>query len=128
VKQTYSDGVLLAGDAAHMINPLSGGGIVNAMKAGRLAGRTAAEAIAAGDTGAGRLAAYHTAWMGLLGDDHLKYYRIKQALEDLDDSFFNGLARTVNGIPREKRTLGRVFAHALVKHPQLIPVAARFFI
>jgi digeranylgeranylglycerophospholipid reductase len=111
-----------------MINPLSGGGIVNAMKAGRLAGRTAAEAIAAGDTGAGRLAAYHTAWMGLLGDDHLKYYRIKQALEDLDDSFFNGLARTVNGIPREKRTLGRVFAHALVKHPQLIPVAARFFI
>ncbi len=128
VKQTYSDGVLLAGDAAHMINPLSGGGIVNAMKAGRLAGRTAAEAIAAGDTGASRLASYHKAWMDLLGDDHLKYYRIKQALEDLDDSFFNGLARTVNGIPREKRTLGRVFAHALVKHPQLIPVAARFFI
>jgi len=128
VKQTYGDGVLLAGDAAHMINPLSGGGIVNAMKAGRLAGRTAAEAIAAGDTAAGRLASYHKAWMDLLGDDHLKYYRIKQALEDLDDSFFNGLARTVNGIPRDKRTLGRVFAHALVKHPQLIPVAARFFI
>jgi digeranylgeranylglycerophospholipid reductase len=128
VKQTYTDGVLLAGDTAHMINPLSGGGIVNAMKAGRLAGRTAAEAIVAGDTAASRLAAYHTAWMDLLGDDHLKYYRIKQALEDLDDSFFNGLARTVNGIPREKRTLGRVFAHALVKHPQLIPVAARFFI
>ncbi|HEY6853172.1 MAG TPA: NAD(P)/FAD-dependent oxidoreductase [Gemmatimonadales bacterium] len=128
VKQTYADGVLLAGDAAHMINPLSGGGIVNAMKAGRLAGRTAATAIAAGDTGAARLSAYHKAWMDLLGDDHLKYYRIKQALEDLDDSFFNGLARTVNGIPREKRTLGRVFAHALVKHPQLIPVAARFFV
>jgi len=24
--------------------------------------------------------------------------------------------------------LGRVFAHALVRHPQLIPVAARFFV
>jgi hypothetical protein len=34
----------------------------------------------------------------------------------------------VNGIPKEKRSLGRIFAHALVKHPQLIPVAARFFI
>jgi digeranylgeranylglycerophospholipid reductase len=128
IKQTYGDGVLVAGDAAHMINPLSGGGIVNAMKAGRLAGRTAAAAICAGDTGAGRLAAYHRDWMQLLGDDHLKYYRIKQALEHLDDAFFNGLARTVNAIPREKRTLGRIFAHALVKHPQLIPVAARFFI
>lgn len=127
-KHITTDGVMLAGDAAHMINPLSGGGIVNAMKAGRLAGRTAAEAIRVGDTSAGRLARYHLAWMELLGEDHLKYYRIKQALEDLNDDFFNGLARTVNAIPEPKRTLGRIFTHALVKHPQLIPVAARFFI
>jgi digeranylgeranylglycerophospholipid reductase len=128
IKRTYTDGLLVAGDAAHMINPLSGGGIVNAMKAGRLAGRIGAAAVCAGDTGEARLAAYHAAWMDLLGEDHLKYYRIKQALEDLDDEFFNALARTVNRIPREKRTLGRIFAHALVKHPQLIPVAARFFV
>jgi len=128
IKRTCADGVMIAGDAAHMINPLSGGGIVNAMKAGRLAGCTAAAAIREGDTSEKRLASYHKAWMDLLGDDHLKYYRIKQALEGLDDSFFNGLARTVNGIPPEKRSLGRIFAHALVKHPQLIPVAARFFL
>jgi len=128
IKRTYTDGVLVAGDAAHMINPLSGGGIVNAMKAGRLAGRAAAAAVCAGETSAVRLSAYHADWMRLLGDDHLKYYRIKQALEDLDDGFFNSLARTVNAIPSEKRTLGRIFAHALVRHPQLIPVAARFFI
>ena len=128
VKQTYTDGVMIAGDAAHMINPLSGGGIVNAMKAGRLAGQTAAAAIRENDTSAKRLSRYHDAWMQLLGDDHLKYYRIKQALEDLDDAFFDGLARTVNAIPLGKRTLGRIFAHALVKHPQMIPVAARFFL
>ena len=128
VKSTVADGVLIAGDAAHMVNPLSGGGIVNAMKAGRLAGRTAAAAIRERSVGAARLSAYHDAWMALLGDDHLKYYRIKQALEDLDDEFFNGLARTVNAIPTPKRTLGRIFAHALIRHPQLIPVAARFFL
>ncbi|MGH7538766.1 MAG: NAD(P)/FAD-dependent oxidoreductase [Gemmatimonadales bacterium] len=128
IRQTFCDGVLVAGDAAHMINPLSGGGIVNAMKAGRLAGGTAATAIRAADLSARRLSCYHDAWMRLLGDDHLKYYRIKQALEHLDDAFFNGLARTVNAIPEPKRTLGRIFAHALVKHPQLIPVAARFFV
>ena len=110
-----------------MITPLSGGGIVNAMKAGRLAGRTAAAALRARDPSARRLAAYHHAWMELLGEDHLKYYRIKRALEDLDDGFFNGLARTVNHIPQERRTLGRILRRALVKHPQLIPVAARFF-
>jgi len=46
----------------------------------------------------------------------------------MDDDFLNSLARTVNRIPQEKRSIGRIFAHALIKHPQLIPVAARFFV
>src|SRR5439155_1119974 len=45
LKRTHTDGVMICGDAAHMVNPLSGGGIVNAMKSGRLAGRAAAAAI-----------------------------------------------------------------------------------
>ena len=128
IKKTYADGVMVAGDAAHMINPLSGGGINNAMKAGRLAGCTAAAAIREGDTSERRLSKYHHDWMELLGEDHLKYYRIKQALEHMDDGFLNSLARTVNKISPEKRTLGRVFTHALIKHPQLIPLAARYFV
>ena len=128
IKKTYADGVMIAGDAAHMINPLSGGGINNAMKAGRLAGCTAAAAVREGDTSERRLSAYHKAWMDLLGEDHLKYYRIKQALEHVDDAFYNSLARTVNRIAPDKRTIGRVFTHALIRHPQLIPVAARFFV
>lgn len=128
IKKTYADGVLVAGDAAHMINPLSGGGINNAMKAGRLAGCTAAAAIRDGDTSERRLSRYHRDWMELLGEDHLKYYRIKQALEHMDDGFLNSLARTVNKISPEKRTLGRVFSQALIKHPQLIPLAARYFV
>ena len=128
IKKAYADGVMVAGDAAHMINPLSGGGIINAMKAGRLAACTAAAAIREGDTSERRLSRYHDAWMSLLGEDHLKYYRIKQALEYMDDAFLNALARTVNKIPQEKRSIGRIFAHALIKHPQLIPVAARFFV
>ena len=55
-------------------------------------------------------------------------FRSKRALEGLDDAFFNSLARTANAILPEQRTLGRIFAHALVRHPQLIPVAARFFV
>src|SRR3989449_348523 len=128
IKQTYGDGVMVAGDAAHMVNPLSGAGIVNAMKAGQLGGRTAAAAIREGDTSARRLSSYHRAWMDLLGEEHRTHYRIKQALDELDDGFFDSLARTANRIPARKRSLGRIFAHALVRHPQLIPVAARCFV
>jgi len=128
VKRTVTDGLLLCGDAAHMINPLSGGGIVNAMKAGRLAAQTAVAALAARDTSARSLQRYHDAWMSLLGDDHVRFYRLKEALNRFDDAFFNQLARTVNGIPPERRTLARIFAAALVRHPTLLPVVAKYFV
>ena len=123
-----ADGLMVAGDAAHMINPLSGGGIVNAMKAGRLAARTAVAALRSGDTSAGTLATYHTQWMRLLGDDHLRFYQVKEALARFDDAFYNGLARTVNRIPEHRRTLRRIFAEALVRHPSLFPVVAKYFV
>ena len=128
IRKPFGDGILVAGDSAHMINPLSGGGIVNAMKAGRLAAEVAVAALARGDTSETALAPYHARWMQILGDDHLKYYRIKEALEELPDAFYDRLARTVNKIPESRRTLGRIFGAALVRHPQLIPIAARFFV
>jgi digeranylgeranylglycerophospholipid reductase len=128
LKRTVTDGILLAGDAAHMINPLSGAGIITAMKAGRLAGRHAARAVREGDTTARSLQAYHDDWMQLLGDAHQLYYTLKETINKFDDAFFNRLARTVNAIPIEKRTLGRVMASALVHHPTLLPVVAKLFV
>jgi digeranylgeranylglycerophospholipid reductase len=128
IKRTYADGLLICGDAAHMINPLSGGGIVNAMKAGRLAAEVVSAAFAANDLSSARLERYHGAWMSLLGEDHLRFYRLKEALGKFDDAFYDALARTVNGIPQEKRTLRRIFGSALTRHPTLLPVVAKYFV
>jgi len=127
VRSSVADGVMLCGDAAHMINPLSGAGIVNAMKAGRLAAETAVEAIAEGDTSARRLGAYHDRWMHVLGHDHERFYRVKEALGKFDDQFFDSLACSVNAIPEDKRTLRRIFYAALFQQPALLPVIFRYF-
>jgi digeranylgeranylglycerophospholipid reductase len=127
VRSCVADGVLLCGDAAHMINPLSGAGIVNGMKAGRMAGETAAAAIAAGDVSTRRLGAYHERWMESLGRDHERFYRVKEALGKFDDHFFDSLACSVNAIPEEKRTLRRIFYSALFQQPALLPVIFRYF-
>ena len=126
--RTVADGVILCGDAAHMINPLSGGGIVNAMKAGRLAALTAVAALRRGDTGAAALTTYHEQWMRLLGDDHVRFYQVKEALARFDDGFYDRLASSVNRIPERRRTLRRIFGEALVRHPSLLPVVAKYFI
>jgi digeranylgeranylglycerophospholipid reductase len=111
-----------------MINPLSGGGIVNAMKSGRLAAETAVAALRAGDVSAPALESYHARWMRLLGDDHVRFYRVKEALARFDDAFYDNLARTVNRIPEPRRTLRRIFGEALVRHPTLLPVVAKYFV
>jgi digeranylgeranylglycerophospholipid reductase len=128
IKRTVTDGLITVGDAAHMINPLSGGGIVNAMKAGRLAAEVGVAALAAGNVSAGKLQRYHDDWMRMLGDDHIRFHRLKNALSKFDDSFFDNLARTVNGIAYEKRTLRRIFGSALMHHPTLLPVVAKYFV
>jgi digeranylgeranylglycerophospholipid reductase len=128
IPRTFADGLMLCGDAAHMINPLSGGGIVNAMKSGRLAARTALDALANRDASARALEAYHAAWMRLLGEDHVRFYRVKEALSRFDDAFYDNLARTVNRIPERRRTLRRIFGEALVRHPTLLPVVAKYFV
>ena len=73
-----SSGLMLVGDAARQVDPLTGGGIANAMMAGRLAAEVAAQAIAAGDTSAEALAPYEKRWMASRGRKMARNYRLKE--------------------------------------------------
>ena len=69
---------LLVGDAARQLDPLTGGGILNAMAAGKIAGEVIADAIAAGDVSAARLRPYEERWQAGLGKRMARNYRIKE--------------------------------------------------
>jgi len=58
IPRLFSDGALIAGDAAGFLNSMRLKGIHLAMKSGMLAAETAFEAVRAGDTSARRLKAY----------------------------------------------------------------------
>ncbi|HEC81575.1 MAG TPA: NAD(P)/FAD-dependent oxidoreductase [Thermoplasmatales archaeon] len=58
LKKTYSDRVLLVGDAAGFINPVSGEGIYYALVSGEMAAKVAAEAIENNDTSEQFLSTY----------------------------------------------------------------------
>lgn len=73
-----TDGLMLVGDAARQVDPLTGGGITNGMTAGKLAAEVAARAVATGDTSAAALSAYETAWWVGLGRRMARNYRIKE--------------------------------------------------
>ncbi|MFZ2016906.1 MAG: geranylgeranyl reductase family protein [Nocardioides sp.] len=66
--------ILLAGDAAGLVNPMTGEGIYYAVATGLAAGRAAAEALAAGDPGSA--GSRHAAAVGPLLDTHLRHVRL----------------------------------------------------
>jgi digeranylgeranylglycerophospholipid reductase len=74
-----TSGLMVIGDAARQVDPLTGGGIINAMTAGRLAAETAAAAIAAGDTSATGLARYAGAWHATVGRKMQRNYRLRRS-------------------------------------------------
>lgn len=55
IEKTSANGLMLVGDAARQSDPITGGGILNAMDAGKLAGEAAYAAISAGDVSLGKL-------------------------------------------------------------------------
>ena len=73
-----ASGLMLVGDSARQVDPLTGGGIANAMLAGRLAAEVAAQAIAAGDTSAEALVSYEERWMAGRGRKMARNYRLKE--------------------------------------------------
>ena len=70
--------ILLAGDAAGLVNPMTGEGIYYAVATGLAAGRAAAEALAAGDPGSA--GSRHAAAVGPMLDTHLRQVRLAARL------------------------------------------------
>lgn len=87
---TAADGLMVVGDAARVVDPLTGGGIYNAMFTGRLAAETAVSAVSAGDCTRDALMAYDRGWREsavgktIARNWHLKEYFVKMSDEKLD--------------------------------------------
>ena len=121
------DGFMLVGDAAHQVNPLSGGGILYAMVAGRIAGRVAAEAVKEGNVSAKRLDEYPKEWMKAEGKNNERAYRIKKVVNEFSDNDLNRIAKILVDVPSEKMTILHILKAALIKYPKLILDATKIF-
>ena len=120
MKNPITNGLMLVGDAAHQINPMTGGGIVSGMKAGWIAGQVAAEAVNKGDYTVKILSKYSESMWKTFGKNYERFYKIKEVVHNLSDEELNSIAEKVLSIPPNKRTLASVFKAAVFKKPSLI--------
>jgi digeranylgeranylglycerophospholipid reductase len=120
------NGVMLVGDAAHQVNPVSGGGIISGMIGGMIAGEEAAKAVKNNDLSS--LGEYQKRWQKRLGWRHEVFYNIKEAISNFSDSTLNSIAESALKVPAEKQTLGSIFRTALWNQPSMLLEVAKVFV
>ena len=124
VDRTYTDRVIVVGDAAGLVKPTTGGGIYYSLLSARLAADVLGPALAADDLRHERLSAYEVAWRRKLGSE-LRWQtllrRVAERLPDREIDRLFDLATTDGLMPLLRRTARfnehRAFIVALLKHP-----------
>jgi digeranylgeranylglycerophospholipid reductase len=126
LEKISAPGIMLVGDAARQVNPLTGGGIVSGMVAGNIAGEIAADSIKKNNLNS--IFKYDKTWHDVLGKKHNIYNRLKEGIFNFSDDKFNSISESFCKVPEEKRTIRGLFQTALFDKPSLLLDIVKVFI
>jgi geranylgeranyl reductase family protein len=91
LRKTYTDRVLVVGDAAGQVKPTTGGGIFYSLLASEVASGALHQALSEDKLSANRLGAYQKEWKNLLSTELEVGYSARRVFEYLGDSHISSL-------------------------------------
>jgi digeranylgeranylglycerophospholipid reductase len=113
VPATHGPAVLLVGDAAAQVKPLSGGGIFTGMRCAEIAAGVAAAALARGDLSARALSAYERAWRAEFGEEFRRALYLRRVFARLSDPDLDALL----GVLRDSELRATIVAFGDIDFP-----------
>lgn len=127
-RKIYTDRVMLVGDAAGHVKPLTGGGIYVGLSCSQLAAEAAADALGS-EPNAKKLRAYEMAVMKKFGRDFELGIRIRRVFERMTDEDLNSIFKLLDREDVQALVLNNLdFDHhekllraLLIKAPRLLP-------
>ncbi len=116
--KTYSNHLMIVGDAAAQTKPLSGGGLYTGMTAASCAASTALEAFAAEDFSADFLSRYQLRWKEQIGKELERGRRVRRVFVRLSDKKLNEIGRLLG-----REDAKGILASGDIDHPMLLAPA-----
>jgi len=95
--RTHARGVVLVGDAAAQVKPLSGGGIFTGMRCAEIAADVVAGALAKGDVSESSLAEYDRRWRAELGEEFRRALYLRRLFTRLSDDELDRVVHALKG-------------------------------
>ena len=129
IPKTYSNGLLIVGDAASQVKPTTGGGVIFGLLCSKIAGEVAYEAIKNNDFSESLLSRYQSRWKEEISFDIRVMLQLRKLLDRLSDKEMDKVISLcskleVNKILEEVGDLdfqGRSLIH-MVRHPNVLAV------
>ncbi len=118
--ETTGNGIALVGDAARMIDPITGGGIGNGCRAGRILGEVLAQCKEAGDYSKAALAPYEKGWRAVLEEQLWRNWLAKNKLCTLSDETFDKIIATLSEAHMTKLSVHTILKAIKERYPELV--------
>ncbi len=99
LKKSVKDGLMLVGDAACQVKPLSGGGLFLGLCSADICAEVAVESLDIGDTSVEQLDEYHKTWQKDIGSEISKGMWMRRIFKNISDS---DLSKMINSLKKEK--------------------------
>jgi len=118
--ESVRDNLLLVGDAARQVDPITGGGLMASIEAGKIAGETIGRAVEMEKFDKEMLSAYEKAVEAAFYKKLKRNYMVKEIILGFEDKTLNMLADSLKDVKFDEiSTLGLVKA-LVSKHPSLL--------
>jgi geranylgeranyl reductase family protein len=117
--RTYADNLLLIGDAAGQVKPISGGGLQPAFKAAYALAETVNEALENNDLSEKFLSIYEKRWKRDIGKEMKRGYRLRKMFLSMDDDELNRMSEIA-----DRENIKKILTAGDIDHPSdlLLPL------
>lgn len=115
-----ADNIILVGDAARIIDPITGGGICHACRTGMYAGKVLTECAKTGDYSKKALMPYEKMWRDRMEDKLIRNWMAKERLAELDDETINELVKLISTADMKEVTVYNLLKVIKERFPKVV--------
>lgn len=120
VEQSVMNGLILVGDSARIIDPITGGGIANGLLAGKFAGEVLGDCAQANDYSEAALMPYDKKWRDAMENRLWRNWMAKEKFLTLSDKTLDGVIDTLSTANVDKMSVHNILIAIKEKHPELV--------
>ena len=118
--ETVRDNLILVGDAARHVDPITGGGLTHCLEVGKIAGEVIGKAVKEKNFSKEFLSEYEKRWKEAIGKKMKRNYMVKEIMLDMDDKTFNMLADSLKDYKFDELSTFSLIKALVKKHPTLL--------